>query len=347
MSWDRVHDWIDRLSALDASTFGTSLSPAGARAAWEEGLASLHPAALQSAAARAGTPWRTATCVTAGTVITAPLEWCAVLLGRGTEVILKVPSQGWEWSGVLEHTAQRAGLPLTVRSDRDAIARRQFVMAMGSDQTMAKIEGELSEGTVFDPHGHRFSVAWVTGQPTSDPRVPKDFRDPWGAVAADLALHDGRGCLSPVAVFTPLPLHAAGPALADALARAEPRWPAGQIAGSEWALARSRGALAQVVGEVYSGGAGAVHAVPERWFEPATLPRHVLLCSVASPIEMARVLEPWSAWLSTIATDDPGAVAAWESLGPVRTCGLGRIQRHDLVRIHDGRDWVAATLRPH
>ena len=112
-------------------------------------------------------------------------------------------------------------------------------------------------------------------------------------------------------------------------------------------MARSRAALARVVGEVYQGGQGAVHAVPARWFEPTTLPRHVLLCPAASPVELAEILKPWATWLSTVGTDDPASIDALQALGPVRTCGLGRMQRPDLVRIHDGRDWVAATLRPH
>ncbi|MCO4743949.1 MAG: hypothetical protein KC912_04115 [Proteobacteria bacterium] len=344
MSLARVKSWRDALRHADATEFDTGLSAEGARAAWSAALDALGDHALESALARRGKPYRTAAFIAARTVFSAPLEWCAVLLARGTSVTLKLPSGALGAGPAMAEAARSAGLPLTWTQDRAVNA--ELVVAMGSDETMAHLTDQLPASTVLDPHGHHFSVAWVTGQSTVDPVVPEGFRDAWGAVAADTALHDGRGCLSPVAVFTPLPLEQAGPALADAMRRAEQRWPVGDVGCGEWGLARSRAALAQVTGEVYRAGRGSVHALPLRFFEPAVLPRHVALFHAPDVETMVATLRPWAQWLSTIGSDAPKATSALLELGAVRVCGLGRMQRPDLVRLHDGRDWVATTLRP-
>ncbi|TNE85945.1 MAG: hypothetical protein EP330_23705 [Deltaproteobacteria bacterium] len=258
---------------------------------------------------------------------------------------LKYAAGAEKTANAFVEAARTAGLPLTASPDRRAVEHSQLVVAMGADHTMAQLRASLTPHQTFDAHGHRFSVAWVTGEASVDPVVPEGFRDPWGAVAADLALHDGRGCLSPVAVFTPLPLEEAAEALADAMVRAEARWPLGEVGAGEWAQARSRGALATVTGFCVPAGRGAVHALPLRLFEPSVLPRHPALFHVPDAEALMEVLRPWAPWLSTVGTESTGAASAVRALGAVRVCGLGRMQRPNLVRLHDGRDWVGATVR--
>jgi hypothetical protein len=347
VSWCKVRQWRDALSRVDAADLGTGLSPEGAREAWQVALEALSDEALDSAAARRGAPYHRATFVAARTVFTAPIEWCAVLLGRGTEVTLKVAAESDGTGRALVHAAANVGLPLALSTERGAVEGAELVVAMGSDETMSALAASIAPAQVLDTHGHRFSVAWVTGEATDDPWVPEDFRDPWGSVAADLALHDGRGCLSPVAVFTPLPIEAAAISLAAAMARAEARWPVGRVGPGEWGLARSRGSLARVTGFEVPAGRGAVHALPLRFFEPASFPRHVALFHAPDARALVEVLEPWKRWLSTVGTNRVQDVTTLQQLGPIRICATGRMQRPALVRVHDGRDWVGDTLRAH
>ena len=81
-----VKAWRDHLLALPVPS--SHLSPAGAEEVWLGALAALSNEALD--AIDDGPAYKTAVLVCARTVLTAPLEWCAVLLARGTRVTLKV-----------------------------------------------------------------------------------------------------------------------------------------------------------------------------------------------------------------------------------------------------------------
>jgi len=66
------------------------------------------------------------------------------------------------------------------------------VWAYGSDETLAKLRGELPAGIVYHPHGHGFGIAIVETVAESTA----------AGLAEDTALFDQRGCLSPrVALF--------------------------------------------------------------------------------------------------------------------------------------------------
>jgi hypothetical protein len=330
--WDAVRRWRDRLRRADPTAIPVGLSPEGVREVWAAALDALSDEALAEAAAIPGRPFRTATFVAAGTVVTAPIEWCAVLLGRGTRVTLKHPHDDAGLAPLLAAAAAEEGLPLAITGARSAVRDAELVVAMGSDDSIASIRADVAPFARFLPHGHKFSVA-AGFQPAAAS---------WQAIAADAALHDGRGCLSPIAVFTPLPLEAATDALAAAMADAQARWPVGEVAPAEHAAIRSRRALAKVAGVVREGPGWSVHGLPADKWTPLALPRSVVVISVPTPEEAAAVLAPHGRHLSTVGTDGPST--PFVEAGATRICRLGRMQRPPLARSHDGEDWLRATI---
>jgi hypothetical protein len=342
--WDAVRRWRDALRDEDPPPAG--LSPEGAREAWESAWDLLDDAAIDAVAARPGRPYRSAAFVAASTVPGAPIEWLAALLGHGTEVLLKVPHDDPGWSELLAQAARDVGLPLAVTTDRAAIRSHPLVVAMGRDETLAEIGASLPDDARFLSHGTKFSVAWVTGAPLeADPRLPRGFGDTWGRVAADAALYDGRGCLSPAIVLTNQPMHDASEALLRALDRAAV-WPAGPISATEGAAIRHRAALAKALGVALASTGGSVHALPAERAVPASLPRSMLLCHVPDAAAAAAAVRRWGAFLSTVGTDEPASAAVFQRAGASRVCPLGRMQRPEVVRIHDGRDWTQDILQP-
>lgn len=348
MSWDLVRAWRERLRELDPGFHPTGLSPEGAREALAAALDALDDESLEAVADLGGRAFPTAAVVAARTVTTAVLEWCAVLLGRGSTVLLKHPTGDPGLADLLVGAARDVGLPLVMVVDHDAVRQADLVIAMGRDETMERIRATLPARTRFLSHGQRFSVGWIRGRPQPlDPRVPEGFETTsWGGVAADAALHDTRGCFSPVAVFTPLPLEVACDRLAESMAAAAARWPVGTVAPAEHAAIRSRRALAKATTGVVREGAGwSVHGVEPRHVDPTALPRSVAVHHVADAPGAARALAPYARWLSAVGTDDPDAVGLFMSVGADRVCRPGRMQRPPLVRPHDGEDWLRATAR--
>ncbi len=336
MSWDRVRAWRDRLAAIAPPQSG--LSAPGAKEAWGASLGALDDDSLDAVAEMGLKPWKSAAVVCASTVFTAPIEWCAVLLGRGSEVILKVPSADPHFGRLLVEAAAATGLPLTATTDRERIQHAEYVVAMGSDEAVREIGTAVANAAHYEPHGHRFSAAWIGGDPLPyDPLVPEGFRDPHGSVAADAALYDGRGCLSPVVLLTSQ--DGTTDLLAEALARAEERWPRGQISDLEAASIRTRAALARVSGRVVEGASWSVHQLPADHWRPLALPRSIAVVRTADRAEAARILDRHRSSLSTIGSDQPWEVAP-------RVCRLGRMQRPALDRLHDGVDWLRTTARP-
>lgn len=322
MSWQRVRAWRDRLRTLDAATLDTGLSPEGAREALKVALDAISDEALEDAAALPLRPYATAHVVPASTVFTAPLEWCAVLLGRGSAVTIKRPRAR---STLIDRMVEAADdLPLRATDARD-VGGADLVVAMGSDATIEAIRPTLKPGARLAAHGSAWSLAWVT-------------RDVSG-LASDLALHDGRGCLSPAVVFSPIADAAAR--LADALREAQARWPVGEISAAEGSAIRARRALARVLGRSVDGDGWAVHVLPADRFVPAGLPRAPVLVPVRDLEEAIAAARRWPS-RATIGTDDPEAAAAWQGLGASRVCALGQMQRPPMRRTHDGVDWVAA-----
>jgi len=330
-----VRAWRDALAALDPSEhLQTALSPQGLRAVWDVALDALSDEALEQAWRSPGVPWRHATLVVARTVVTAPLEWAAVLLGRGTEVLLKVPAEAPEVGQLLATVAGRAGLPLRVTAERAAVVRStgapRLVVAMGSDATIDTLRDELPAEARFLGFGHRYSVAWAPS--------PDELRE----AAVQIALHDTRGCRSPVAVFSEHPDAVA--VLAEAMEEAEGRWPLGRRSDHEAAKLRARQALARVVGSATDGPGWAVLALPVERFVPEALPR-VAVVHTGGAEALARAVAPTREHLSVIGVGPQGRASDALRALSAHVVPLATMQRPPVHRRHDGVDWVAATLR--
>lgn len=321
-----VRRWRDRLRRTDPAPC-LPLSDAGVRAVWHTALDALHDDALDAAWAVPGTPFDTAAMAVAHHVFTAPIEWCAVLLGRGTRVLLKPPADQPGLVPLLVAAAEAEGLPLSASPQRSALDAAELVVAMGSAETADRIRAEHARSTVL-AFGHRFSAAWITR--------PESMLE----VARDAALHDGRGCMSPVAVGTSLPLDVAVDALAEAMATVEAEIPRGSLEPTESARLRARRALALAAGTLREGTGWSVHGLPAERFVPSGLPRSLAVHPLADREAFVRWVEPWASLLSTVGTDDPDL-----RLDAARVVGPGEMQRPPILRLHDGVDWVRATVR--
>lgn len=342
--WSEVAAWRDRLAQADLSGVATGLSPQGLQEAVNVAVHALNDRALEAVAAQPGTPYGRAAVVTAGTTPTAALEWLALLLGRGSEVVWKHPEAQPGLAPLVRALA--GGLPLNTTDDRDVVAEANVVIAMGSDAAVADIRRGAAPNAVVHAHGHAWSCAWITGAALgADEAVPADFRDPWGRLAADAALHDTRGCLSPAVVFTPLPLEQAVDALAEAMERAQARWPIGEVHPGEAAMIRARRAMARVVGAKRSGEGWSVHGLTLDHVTAHGLPRSLAVVHAPDAETAARTASQWGAALSTVGTDDPDSAPIWHRAGATRICSTGRMQRPPLDRIHDGVRWVTQTYR--
>lgn len=330
MSFEAVRAWRDALQDLDPARIGGGLSSEGNTAVLSAALRAIDDDSLESVRRMTGEPFKTATLACASTVLTAPIEWCAVLLGRGTALTLKHHPGQDELIRHMVRIARMVGLPLSATDRRDQLAESELVVAMGTDETIDAIGTHLSKSTRFMGFGHRFSAAWV------------DKPDQFAWVAHDAALHDSRGCMSPCVVFTDLDINDALPVFADAMASAEGTLPRGRISLVEGATIRARRALAQVTGTVAVAKSWEVHAIPPTHFEPIALPRCVALVPVGGPADARAALAPYQRWLSTVGSSDLVQVADW---GALRVCPLGSMQHPPLIRFHDGVDWLRLTLR--
>jgi hypothetical protein len=310
-----VTAWRDALAGLDAAPFAPWLSEPGARAAWQAALDPLP--ALDGLAPR---PIGTVAVVGAATVFTAPLEVVAAALSLGGRALWKYP-KGRPGAALAVASLEAR---VTATSDRAALEAADRIVVLGSDATVAAVRAAARSDQVVLGFGHRFSAAWLIG-------------DDWRGLAFDLAMHDGRGCLSPSVVLTP---RADGVSLlAQALEDAEARWPAGARSPEEAARVRVRSALARVVGEVREGPWGAVHRVPADLLNPVALPRAPLLVQVDDVAAAHAALAPFARWLSTVATDD-ATISSWAGASAV--VAPGQLQRPTIPRVWDGRPWPDA-----
>lgn len=317
----RVRAWRDHLRAVGPPDVGP-LSAEGRALAWQVALDALSDEALDAAWSLPADPYPDATMVVARTVLTAPLEWCAVWWGHGTRVRLKVPRAAPAFGAWLEATTASFDLPLEVVTDpADAVG--SLVVAMGRDATVTALRERLPAGRPFLAFGHRFSVAAAEDEVALR------------GVVDDLVLHDTRGCLSPVAVFTDVP--DALEVVAEAMAEAQTRVPRGALSAHEGAALRERRALARVLGRTRSGDGWDALWLPADRFVPVVSPRQAVI-HPGGVAAMEAAVAPWSAHLSTVGHGGATALAA-------RHVPCGTMQRPALRRLHDGIDWVAAAVR--
>jgi hypothetical protein len=209
-----------------------------------------------------------------------------------------------------------------------ALLEADCVQVTGSDATVAALAARVAAPRRVVAHGHKLSVVAL------GPEAKSDVAE---RIALDIALWDQLGCLSPVAVYAAGGVDP-GPALADALSRAEARWPRGRVpveaartALDEADQARMRGA------PVWADAAGRFTVIGEsdtRW-RPTPLHRFVRVHPIPDPDALVDALRPLGPHLACTALEGFGPetrdlALSCAGLGASRICAPGRMQEPPL-----------------
>lgn len=305
---------IEALRALDPTAWGLPLSAAMARATWADAVDACAAAPVDRPD---GVPPRRVAIVASANVYTAPLGWMVQLRRLGVEVVVK-PARGHAAAVGAMARAVGAEVRAWTGGDLEAEARgladAEGVIAFGGAETIAALRGRLT--VPFLGFGPRFGIH-VLARPEP-------------AMVDDVALFDGRGCMSPAASFVD---RVDLDELAGWMADAEARWPRGEISAEEAIGIRTRVALARALGEVREGPGWAVLSLPADRFSPVSLPR-VLVVHPRSGLDAAR---PYLATLGTVAGEP--------ALPAPRHCAVGQMQRPPVGRWHEGVDVLGALWR--
>ncbi len=319
MSVALARAWWDALRAAPGTTRLSAPNLAADLSTVDEALGALPEAA--EAVQRAGRPPATFGLAAAATVPTAPIEWVAVALAVGAEVVLKRPRAEAGLFPAMLAAAKDVGVPVRLTDALDEVGEADAAVLLGGD-AMARAWVAPGAGGRRLAFGHRIAVIAAEGPPT-DARA--------AAIADDLAAADTRGCMSPVAVFVDGPTDAWTEALADALRAADRDRPRGRIDDAEAVALRTAVARARVLGRAIDGGTWSVLTLPASHTPQRALPRQ----AVVIPWSVADGRPP-VAGLGAVATDGPtfGLVAP-------RITRLGHLQRPPLCRHHDGIDHLA------
>jgi len=312
---------LARLRSTEAGPLSQGLSPENATACLHQAIRPLSETSLTEGVERTGRLPNSLAIVVPYGVFTTPIEWTALAVAGGTGVHLKAPARDPALVRTWAQICVAEGLDVTW-STSSTLPSVDAIVAFGGDDTIDSIRAAHPQ-TSFSGYGHRFSVAFVGGDPQSAAR----------SLAADVARYDSRGCMAPTAVFTTGDPHVLGAALASAMTECETRWPRGQIdsaLGPEW---RRRLGLGRVSGQVWMGSQWAVTVSPSAYFTPSALPRMINIHGVEDTTQFDTILAPWRRWLSTCGTDVP----EHQPQGFHRICPLGWMQAPPFPRNHDGR----------
>lgn len=238
-----------------------------------------------------------------------------------------------------------------------ALLEADCICATGSDATIAAVRSQVKPPRRLVADGHRLSIAAVVPPETVERRV-----DLAGRLAADVALWDQLGCLSPIAVFAvdpePARMAALGEAIAAALANAEKDWPRGAIGARDAhaiAQQRAEAELRRAAGravEIHASDSTAWTVIVEDGPElrPAPLHRFVRVIPVPDPEHLLRAIEPLGAHLAAVAIEGFGQrttrlAHALADLGASRVCAPGSLQSPPLDWRHGGRGVLAPLAR--
>jgi hypothetical protein len=321
-------------AAMDPSVWGTGLSREGAELALAWATAPLRtgfpkwPVDL--------TPPRRLVIWCAGNVFTAPLEWTATFAAAGAEVVLKAPSAVPAPVLALARCFSAQGLPVEAHDlpHNEAwhlLDYADAVLGFGSTSSMLSLEAHLGPGVRHALFGHRVSAAVVAG--TQDV----------GLLIRDAVLHDGRGCKSPVAVFSLTDAEETAALLAQGLAEAAITVPRGDMAASWGPRWRRRIGLARILDHAHNGNDWAVPVLPGAWFEPEPLPRMLPVHPVQDLNEVTRILAglPLGTCGTNLSAKD--SLALHQTLGFPVVCPLGSMHATELDGWHEDTD-VRAKL---
>ncbi len=237
---------------------------------------------------------------------------------------------------------------LRIGTDSKALDEADAVMAHGSDETIAAIRARVPLARPFFGYGHKLSLAFVG--PGVDPTIAAR------SLALDVALWDGRGCLSPAwALVSDSPRGRAAElahALAAALEELDESLPRGTLEAAEFAELldlRARAAVREGTRLELAAGASSWTVVLES-FEvrpPAGMLRFLSVIPIDGREGPARFVASLAPHLSCVGhagcgEDIAQIYAAAADAGASRLCPLGRMQLPPLDWSHDGQ----SPLRP-
>ena len=246
-----------------------------------------------------------------------------------------------------------AGVAAAVRigADAKALDECDAVVAQGSDETIAAIRARVRPGRPFLGYGHKLSLA-VIG-PAVDPASAAQ------SLAIDVALWDGRGCLSPAwALVHDSPRGRAAElahALAIALEEIDETLPRGRLVAAESAdllELRARAAVREGTRLELAAGASSWTVVLEsaEIRPPAGGLRFLSVVPFTDLEGLARFTAPLAPHLSCVGhagfggdVSRLGALAV--DAGASRLCPLGRMQLPPLDWNHDGQGPLGPLVR--
>lgn len=219
-----------------------------------------------------------------------------------------------------------------VQAERALLAHADVVVVTGRDATVDAVVGRLGGrlDTRVVAHGERTSVVVVGRDAVGEADAIAR------AIAEDVALHDQRGCLSPVAVYVEHDVGAFAERLAAALDLVGLALPPGPLEPDERAAHRAAVAEAEWTGATVLGGArGTVLVGPTPRLRPSPGRRTVWVqpLSPLADVLPARRIECVGVAGAVVDT------AALRRLGVSRVCPPGRMQRPPLA-------WPRGQLAP-
>lgn len=288
----------------------------------------------------------------AGSVPTATFAALLLPVLAGSEVRAKPASADAVTPSLLAGSLAEAGLPdaIEIAGGEQALRDVDCVVAYGRDETVELIRRRLPPHTIFVGYGHKLSVAAIGAHARPERAA--------GELALDLALWDGRGCLSPAYVLVQdAPAgraEALAAALADALERCERELPRAKLDPAEEAGIREwRAAVAlEPDGRLWMPESTAWTVALERRSSlpsPGAL-RFARVVPFGDLDELAERCLGLSPHLSCVGQSGFGervaqleAIAA--SAGASRVCPLGRMQLPPIDWNHDGLSPLRPMLR--
>jgi hypothetical protein len=230
--------------------------------------------------------------------------------------------------------------------DLEALRAAEAIVAYGSDATVEALAREASTHQRFLAHGHRLSVAAL------GPEIPVEQAAP--RAAFDLALWDGRGCLSPAFLLVIDRPRGRAAAFAEALfaelSRLARKLPRGRLAAGEEAALRdwrARSAMREGARAWLSEPGTDFGVVVDAQAQATGALRNAPVVPLGSLEELGERCTALHPHLSTIghagfADGEPALEALALRAGASRLCPLGRMQLPPIDWSHDG----LGALRP-
>ena len=313
-------------SSLDPSDWNTGLSPSGALLA----QSTASEAILSGKVAAFKAPPHTVIWCAAN-VFTAPLEWVVQLTANGGRVTLKAPSSSPESATAIAKAFSSLGVVVQTAPFSESwglLKSADAVIGFGATTSMESLSSHIQSRTANSLHGHMVSFAVVDSSKSNLNKAA-------AACALDLALYDGRGCMSPVTIFVlGDQIERFAEELADAMRSAEVEYPRGQLSPREGVDWRRKTGLSRILGHCIEGDSWAVTAMPLDYFEQYGHPRMASLHSVDSVASILKTIDGLP--LSTCGTNLDSQQL--DGAGFSRICKLGEMQTPPLNRLHDGVD---------